>query len=60
MGAFNPTTVDLLEERLSKLLREELLIQKNLENDLEADVPEGLQTMSVHDLEVIEHFYQND
>jgi hypothetical protein len=41
-NAFNPTTVDLLEERLSKLMRQELLIQKNLEKDLEADVPEGL------------------
>ncbi len=41
-------------------MRQELLIQKNLEKDLEADVPEGLQTMNVNDLEVIEHFYNTD
>ena len=55
--AYNQITLDLLEERLSKLLRQELLIQKKLEKDQEADVPEGLQSMSLSDLEVIEHYY---
>eukprot|EP00347_Sterkiella_histriomuscorum_P015336 403357409 len=58
--SFNQTSVDLIEERLSKLLRQELLLQKNLENDNEADVREGLQTMNVKDLEVIEHYYNQD
>jgi len=59
-NSFNPTTVALLEERLSLLLRQELIIQKNLEKDMEADVQEGLQTMNVKDLEVIEHVYATD
>jgi hypothetical protein len=37
-AAFNQVSVDLAEERLSILLREELLIQKELEHDDEADV----------------------
>jgi hypothetical protein len=42
------------------LLREELLIQKNLEKDYSADVPEGLQTLNLQDLEVLEHYYNID
>jgi hypothetical protein len=34
--------VEPLEERISKLLRHELTIQKSLEKDIEADVTEGL------------------
>jgi hypothetical protein len=52
--------VDPLEERISKLLRHELTIQKSLEKDTEANVSEGLQTMSIHDLEVVEHYYNVD
>jgi hypothetical protein len=52
--------VEPLEERISKLLRHELTIQKSLEKDTEADVSEGLQTMSIHDLEVVEHYYNVD
>ncbi|CDW74326.1 UNKNOWN [Stylonychia lemnae] len=59
-ASFNQVTVDIAEERLSKLMREELLLQKNLEKDVEANVREGLQTMSVHDLEVIDYLYNND
>lgn len=59
-ASFNQTSVDATEERLSKLLREEILLQKELDQDVEADVKEGLQTMSVSDLEVIEFFYQDN
>ena len=52
--------VDPLEERISKLLRHELTIQKSLEKETEANVSEGLQTMSIHDLEVVEHYYNVD
>jgi hypothetical protein len=53
------------EERLVRLLRHELLSQQHLDKGAaatgqEPDLPEGLQTMSVADLEVIEHFYKND
>jgi hypothetical protein len=36
------------------------MIQRDLERDVEADVPEGLQSMSVQDLEVIEFVYNSD
>jgi hypothetical protein len=41
------------------LLREELLLQKQLDKDLQksAESQEGLQTMNVYDLEVLEHYY---
>ena len=52
--------IEALEERISKLLRHELTIQKSLDKDVEANVSEGLQTMSIHDLEVIEHYYNVD
>lgn len=37
-----------------------MILQKNLEKEMDADVPEGLQTMNVKDLEVIEHYYHGD
>jgi len=48
-----------LEERISKLLRDEIALQKNLEKDL-VDVNEGLQTMNINDLDVLEHYYSID
>jgi len=33
-----------------ELLEREIEIQKELENDLETELPEGLQTMSVEDI----------
>jgi len=59
-GYWDSSMIDPLEERISKLLRHELTIQKSLEKDAEADVSEGLQTMSIHDLEVVEHYYNVD
>ena len=59
-GYWDSSIIDPLEERISKLLRHELTIQKSLEKDAEADVSEGLQTMSIHDLEVVEHYYNVD
>ena len=59
-GYWDSQIVEPLEERISKLLRHELTIQKSLEKDLETDATEGLQTMSIHDLEVIEHYYNVD
>jgi hypothetical protein len=59
-GYWDSSIVEPLEERISKLLRHELTIQKSLEKDTEADVSEGLQTMSIHDLEVVEHYYNVD
>lgn len=35
-------TIDMIEERLSNLLRNELMLQKQLEKDLESDSKEGL------------------
>ena len=59
-GYWESSIVEPLEERISKLLRQELTIQKSLDKDVEADVQEGLQTMNIHDLEVIEHYYNID
>lgn len=42
------------------MLREELILQKKLEKELLGDEKEGLQTMDVYDLEVIEHYYKTD
>ena len=59
-GYWDSTIIEPLEERISKLLRQELTIQKSLEKDTEADVREGLQTISINDLEVVEHYYNVD
>ena len=40
-------TISKMEDRLVSLLRYELEIQKKIENDFDADVPEGLQTVSL-------------
>ena len=52
--------IDKMEEVISNLLREELLLQKQLEHEIDQDLKEGLQTMNVYDLEVIEHYYNTD
>ena len=51
-----------MEERICWLLRHELLIQKKLDKDIDAagTATEGLQTINVYDLEVIEHYYASD
>ena len=59
-GYWDSSIIDPLEESISKLLRHELTIQKSLEKDVDANVTEGLQTMSIHDLEVVEHYYNVD
>lgn len=59
-GYWDSSIIDPLEERISKLLRHELTIQKSLEKDVDTNVSEGLQTMSIHDLEVVEHYYNVD
>jgi hypothetical protein len=41
-GYWDSSIVEPLEERISKLLRHELTIQKSLDKDTEADVSEGL------------------
>lgn len=38
------------EERLVELMMEEIKVQKRLERDMDADVPEGLQTMNLSDV----------
>jgi hypothetical protein len=48
------------ESRLIDLLRIEISTQKKYDGDLDADIPEGLQTMSLNDLLLIEKYYQND
>lgn len=45
--------VSLLEARLLHLLNHEIELQKKLEKDLDADVPEGLQTWTLSDLNSI-------
>ena len=42
-----------------QLLKKEVDLQKELEKDFDADVPEGLQTMSVQDVIQVEHLYLN-
>jgi len=44
---------------LIQLLKKEVDLQKELEKDFDADVPEGLQTMSVQDVIQVEHLYLN-
>ncbi len=50
--------IEKLEQRFIALLKIELDIQKQIENDTEVtNIPEGLQTMNVKDVETIENFY---
>ena len=48
------------ENRLIELLRIEIATQKKFDSDYDADIPEGLQTMSLTDILLIEKYYQND
>ncbi len=57
---WQPEVIDAVEERVSKLLRQEISMQKSLDKDHMANNKEGLQSMSIHDLEVIEHYYSID
>jgi|TARA_B110000285_G_C14786047_1_gene450795 hypothetical protein len=45
------------ETRLLEFLREEIETQKKYEEDYDADVPEGLITISLNDLLFIERCY---
>jgi hypothetical protein len=39
-----------MEDRLVSLLLHEIAVQKKLDGDLDADVPEGLQTWSLNEI----------
>jgi hypothetical protein len=42
------------EKRLLELLRIEIATQKKFEGDVDSDIPEGLQTLKVNDILLIE------
>lgn len=48
-----------VETRLEEFLRKEIETQKKYEDDNDADLPEGLITISLNDLLFIERCYQN-
>ena len=50
----------MIEERLIKLLVAEIDVQKKLEKEIlnAGHLDEGLQTMSVKDVEVVAHYYE--
>ena len=41
-------------------MKQEIALQEKLEKDYDADVPEGLQTLSINDVDFIEMLYKND
>jgi hypothetical protein len=43
-----------------ELMKNEIALQKKLEKDYDTDVPEGLQSLGVNDVEFIEKIYQSD
>jgi hypothetical protein len=50
-----------METRLIDLLENEVVIQKQLEKETEAaDVPEGLQTWTLSNIDLIENYYHYD
>jgi hypothetical protein len=49
-----------MEARLIYLLENEIAIQKQLEKDVEVDVPEGLQTWTLSNIELIDDYYSLD
>ena len=49
-----------MEARLIYLLENEIAIQKQLEKDVEVDVPEGLQTWTLSNIELIDNYYSLD
>mmetsp|Transcript_9257 Transcript_9257/g.15564 ORF Transcript_9257/g.15564 Transcript_9257/m.15564 type:complete len:85 (-) Transcript_9257:138-392(-) len=53
MGYMERTMMTRAEERMIKLMNEEIKIQKQIENDYDLDVPEGLQTMNLDDIKFI-------
>ena len=54
------TTLERMESRLIQLLLQEIDMQKKLEGDLDADVPEGLQLWTLSDLNAIANLYEMD
>ncbi|TNV84738.1 hypothetical protein FGO68_gene16543 [Halteria grandinella] len=59
-GLYDSSVIEKFEERISRLLRSEIQMQKSLDAQVESEASEGLQTMNVNDLEVIEHYYNTD
>jgi len=58
LGRFwDSVTLTHMEDRLVTLLTKEVALQKKLEGDYDADVPEGLQTWKMSDIESIENLY---
>ena len=52
--------IDICEQRMIGLMKQEIALQEKLEKDYDADVPEGLQTLSINDVDFIELLYKND
>ena len=52
--------VSKMEQRLIHLLRYEIELQKKLEIDYDADVPEGLQSLKKEEVELIENYYKTN
>ena len=57
MHSWNNDLVTTLESHAVKLLKKEIQIQNELEKDYEADVPEGLQTMRLADVQMVLNYY---
>ena len=49
--------INKAELRLIELLRIEIATQKKFDGDFDADIPEGLQTMALNDILLIEKYY---
>ena len=49
-----------MEARLITLLRNEIDLQKRLETDYDADVPEGLQSLRKDEIELMENYYKTN
>ena len=49
-----------MEARLVYLLENEIAIQKQLEKGADVDVPEGLQTWTLSNIELIDNYYSFD
>lgn len=56
---WDASLIQNVERRLVELLRHEIATQKQLDGDFDADVPEGLQTVSLSDISLIERYYEN-
>ena len=49
-----------MEDRLVSLLLHEIAVQKKLDGDLDADVPEGLQTWSLNEINGLAQLYEGE